>query len=250
MKKTVYKYSMVISIALLTIACVPSKKIVYFQDVEGVNVDETVVNYEPEIQIGDMLNINVSALDSEAATPFNLIENAGAMSAGSIKYLVNIDGELNFPVLGKIKVKDLTTKQLNALLTDRLSVYIQNPVVNIRLVNFKISVLGEVKSPGTFPIPNERVSVLEAISLAGDLTIQGKRSKVLLVREENGKRVFVNIDLTNKALFNSPYYYLAQNDVLYVTPNKAKINASGGFNIGTILGIVSTLISLTLLLTR
>ena len=241
---------MVISMALFTIGCVPAKKMVYFQELESIKVNDSVVNYEPEIQVGDLLTINVSALDNEAVTPFNLVENSGSRNAMVVRYLVNIDGELNFPVIGKLKAEGLTSKQLNALLVKRLSVYIQNPIVNIRLVNFKISVLGEVREPGSFPIPNERVSILEAISLAGDLTIQGKRNNVLLVREEKGKRVFVNIDLTNKALFNSPYYYLAQNDVLYVTPNKAKINASSGFNIGTILGIVSTLISITLLLTR
>ena len=168
-----------------------------------------------------------------------------------MSYLVNIDGELNFPVLGKIKVEGFTNKEITDLLTKRLSDYIKNPVVNVRLINFKVSVLGEVGRPGTYPVTNERISIIEAISLARDLTIQGKRANVLLVREEHGKRVFVNIDLTNKKLFNSPYYYLAQNDVVYVAPNKAKMNASAASpNTGIIISAISVLISLIAILTR
>jgi len=248
MKNNIY-YPIVLSLVLLLTACVPAKKMVYFQELEGVAINETIVNYEPKLQVGDVLNVSVSAVDFEAVQPFNLIEGAGNNSR-AMSYLINVDGDLNFPVLGIIKAEGLTNKQITNLLTKRLSAYIKSPVVNVRLINFKVSVLGEVGRPGTYPVSNERISVLEAISLAGDLTIQGKRANVLLVREEDGKRVFVPIDLTNKQLFNSPYYYLAQNDVLYVEPNKAKINASGGFNVGTVLGIVSTLISITLLLTR
>ncbi|NOR29384.1 MAG: polysaccharide export protein [Lutibacter sp.] len=241
---------MLFSIALLSVACVPSKKMIYFQEIENVKIEETVVNYEPKLQVGDMLNISVSAIDIEAVQPFNLFVGSGD-SATAMSYLVNIDGELNFPVLGKIKVEGFTNKEVTDLLTKRLSDYIKNPVVNVRLINFKVSVLGEVRDPGTYPVTNERISIIEALSLAGDLTIQGKRANVLLVREEQGKRVFVNIDLTNKQLFNSPYYYLAQNDVVYVAPNKTKINNSGiGTSTGIIFSAISVLISLIAILTR
>ena len=248
--KNKFYYPIVFSIALLSVACVPSKKMIYFQEIENVKIEETIVNYEPKLQIGDVLNVSVSAIDIEAALPFNLYEGTGT-SATPMSYLVNIDGELNFPVLGKIKVEGFTNKEITDLLTKRLSDYIKNPVVNVRLINFKVSVLGEVGRPGTYPVTNERISIIEALSLAGDLTIQGKRANVLLVREEQGKRVFVNIDLTNKQLFNSPYYYLAQNDVVYVAPNKTKINNSGvGANTGVVFSAISILISIIGILIR
>ncbi len=248
--KNKFYYPILFSIALLSVACVPSKKMIYFQELENVKIEETIVNYEPKLQVGDMLNVSVSAIDIEAVQPFNLFVGSGD-SATAMSYLVNIDGELNFPVLGKIKVEGFTNKEITDLLTKRLSDYIKNPVVNVRLINFKVSVLGEVGRPGTYPVTNERISIIEAISLARDLTIQGKRANVLLVREEHGKRVFVNIDLTNKKLFNSPYYYLAQNDVVYVAPNKAKMNASAASpNTGIIISAISVLISLIAILTR
>ncbi|MDO9137013.1 MAG: polysaccharide biosynthesis/export family protein, partial [Lutibacter sp.] len=168
-----------------------------------------------------------------------------------ITYLVNSDGDINFPVLGKIKVEGFTIKEITSHLTEALAVYIKNPIVNIRLTNFKVTVLGEVQKPGTYPVPNERISILEAIGLAGDLTIQGKRKNMVLIREQNGKRTFIDIDLTNKEILNSPYFYLAQNDVLIVEPNKTKINSSAvGPNIGVIFASISTLISIIVLITR
>lgn len=233
-------------------SCVSKKEIVYLQDVEGINVLETIEKVEPKIQQNDILSINVSALDAEAALPFNLFEAGAATTAAKpISYLVNSDGDINFPVLGKIKVEGYTSKEITDQLTKALAVYIKNPIVNIRLTNFKVTVLGEVKSPGTYPVPNERISILEAIGMAGDLTIQGKRKTVTLIREQEGKRTFVNFDLTSKEMLNSPYFYLAQNDVLIVEPNKTKINSSAvGPNIGVIFASISTLISIIVLITR
>jgi len=255
MKNTLYNQFRILCIATLFVACVSPKKMVYFQDIEGVETNEAIVNYEPKIQVGDLLSINVSAIDGEAAMPFNLYETpmigSTASSAKPLTYLVNTDGEINFPVLGAMKVEGVSTKILAADLTKTLADYLKSPIVNIRLTNFKVTVLGEVKVPGSYTIPNERISIIEAIGLAGDLTIQGRRSTVLLVREEHGKRKFVTIDLTNKKLFNSPYFYLAQNDVIYIEPNKTKLNSSVvGSNTGVILSSVSILITLITLLTR
>jgi len=162
-----------------------------------------------------------------------------------LPYLVDADGNINFPVLGKLKVAGVTTQQLGDQITQQLTTYLVEPIVNVRLTNFKITVMGEVKLPGTYTVPNERITLIEALGLAGDLTIQAKRSPILLIREKNGKREFITVDLTNKALFNSPYYYLAQNDVLYVEPNKAKVN-SGAVGSGTsvLLSSIGILISL------
>lgn len=242
---------LILSIVLTLSSCVSAKKMVYFQDEKGMQLKEDLLNFEPEIQAGDVLNINVSALEAEAATTFNLYETTSTTNPRPLTYLVNSAGEINFPVIGKIVVKDITTKELTEKLTIILSEYIIKPIINIRLTNFKITVMGEVKTPGTYPVSNERITIVEALGLAGDLNIQGKRNTVLLIREQEGKRTFITVDLTTKKLFNSPYYYLAQNDVLYVEPNKTKINSSAvGSNAGVIISSISMLISLIAILIR
>jgi polysaccharide export outer membrane protein len=244
-------YSALLLVMLLLTSCVSSKKMVYFQDNETVQVNEAILNFEPKIQVNDLLSINVSALEAEAAVTFNLYETTGNGNPIPLTYLVDSDGEINFPVVGPIKVAGLNTKQVTQNLTSTLGAYLANPIVNIRLTNFKVTVMGEVKSPGTYNIPNERITIVEALGLAGDLSIQGKRSTVLLIREQEGKRAFITMDLTNKKLFNSPYYYLAQNDVIYVEPNKTKINSSAvGTNTSVIISSVSILITLLAILIR
>jgi len=242
-----------LSAGLLLSSCVSSKKIVYLQDKLPENSIENISKYEIKIQPGDLLYINISAIDTKATLPFNLYES-GVVTTGNLKpllYLVNVDGEINFPVVGVLKVAGLTTKQISNMLTEKLTSYLKNPIVNIRLKNFKVTILGEVKNPGTYIVDNEKISVLEAIGLAGDLNIQAKRSKITLVREQQGKRTLATFDLTSEALFNSPYFYLAQNDVIYVKPNKSKINSSAvGPNTSILISSVSTLISLIAILTR
>jgi len=255
MNKQYYTYIKLLVLGVLVSSCVSNKKMLYFQDVEGVENPTVLANYEPKIQPGDLLNINVAAAEAEAALPFNIYETpvvgTYTSSLKPLSYLVNTDGEINFPVLGTLKVAGFTSKEVTKSLNEQLASYINKPIVNIRLTNFKITVLGEVKTPGTYPVPNERISIIEAIGMAGDLTIQGRRTTVTLVREVQGERKFVTIDLTNKQLFNSPYYYLAQNDVIYVEPNKTKVNSSAvGSNAGIILSSISTLISLRAILTR
>lgn len=249
MKKTILPL-LVFSIILLLSSCASSEGIVYFQDVEGVELKDSILNFEPKVQVGDLLFINVSATDAEAALPFNLYEtpilmNSYSSASRPLTYLVNSEGVINFPVLGSFEVGGLTTNELTAKLEGELTEYLNDPIINIRITNFKISVVGEVKRPGSFPIENEQVTLLEAISLAGDLSIYGIRESVMLIREVDGKKEFITLDLTNKELFNSPYYYLKQNDVIYVAPNKTKVNASVvGPNTAIILSSASLLIAL------
>jgi len=248
MRNKIKKYLAIFLLANLFVNCGSTEKVVYFQEVEGIKIDDKVVNFEPIIQVGDLLAINVSAVDGAAALPFNLYETPtvsnSVAAADPIKYLVNAEGEINFPVLGKLKVAGFTTNKVTDNLTETLKPYINDPIVNIRITNFKVTVLGQVNSPGTYTIPNERVTILEAIGLAGDLEIHGKRKNVLLIREQNGKRTAVTIDLTNKELFASPYFYLSQNDVLYIEPNKVQVNASAvGANTGVILSGISIVLS-------
>jgi polysaccharide export outer membrane protein len=247
MKNKIKKYLVVILLANLMVNCTSSKKIVYFRDVKGVTIDDTILKFEPKIQVGDLLSINVSAADSKASIPFNLNASpsvGNATTGEPSSYLVNTDGEINFPVLGKIKVAGFTSKKVTDDLTEILQTYIKNPIVNIRITNFKITVLGQVRSPGNYPIINERISILEAIALAGDLEIHGKRKNVMVIREQNGKREFITLDLTNKELFTSPYFYLAQNDVVYVEPNKPEVNSAAiGPSLGVFMGGLSFILS-------
>ncbi len=236
-------------------SCVSSKKILYFQDGTTPVTTETLQVFEPKIQTGDLLSINISAMNAEAALPFNLYETPiignYATNLKPLDYLVNAQGDINFPVLGTLKVAGMTTLELTSSLTEQLIKYLKEPIVNIRIVNFKVSVLGDVLRPGAFNVANERITIVEALGLAGDLTIQANRSTVILMREAEGERKFISIDLTNKDLFKSSYYYMAQNDVLYVAPNKTKINSSGvGTNTGIIISSLSLLITLVAIIIK
>ena len=185
----------------------------------------------------DLLTIMVNTTDPEAAAPFNLTVQTSVNVANSTsltqqptlqRYLVSNDGTIDFPVLGVLNVVGLTKDELEDHICEKLSNYIDEvPIVTVRMVNYKISVLGEVVRPGVFTINNEKVSVFEALALAGDLTIWGMRDNVKIIREDaDGKREIISINLNNVDIVNSPYYYLQQNDILYVTPNKTKAKNS------------------------
>lgn len=252
MKNATLNLLIITLLTLLVSSCVSTKKMVYFQaPPEEFGLSEEILSYEPKIQPGDLLTIHVSGIDPLAAATFNIYESTGTANLKLLPYLVNKEGTIHFPVIGTIAAKGLTTLELTKYLETHLKEYLVKPIVNIRLINFKISVMGDVKSPGAYTIANERITIVEALVLAGDLTIQGKRKNVLLIREVDGKRTFISMDLRNRDLFKSPYYYLMQNDVIYVEPNKAKINSSAvGSSTGIILSSISTLISLIAILTR
>lgn len=255
MKTNYVKLLLLVFSSLFFIGCASKQNIVYFQELQNDAIEKALKPYESTIQVGDILSINVSAIDPEVSLPFNLYETPIGgdrfSNAKPLTHLVNAHGEINFPVLGKIKVEGLTTRELTEMLTTQLIPYINNAIVNIRLPNYKISVMGEVEKPGSYLIPNERVTVIEALNLAGDLTIYGNRKKVLLIREVNDERIRVNLDITSSELFNSPYFYLAQNDVLYVEPNKTRMNASKvGPNTRDIISSISLLISLVAIILR
>ena len=237
---------LLVIIGLLS-SCVSSEKIIYFQEDGTETGKEVLPNFEPIIGVDDLLAINIATIDMEAAVPFNV--SAGGQEAGAPSYLVDVNGEIDFPVIGTLKVAGFTTKALRKKLKSVLSEYLIKPTVAIRLLNFKVTIMGAVSASGSFNIPSERITILEALALAGDLQLLGKRKNVLLIREKEGERIYVNIDLTNRKLFSSPYYYLAPNDLLYVEPSQRSINASGT-GVNDILQITTILISLILLLTR
>ncbi|MBS7566824.1 polysaccharide biosynthesis/export family protein [Mucilaginibacter sp. Bleaf8] len=237
-------------------SCNSYKKIPYFQNLDKTrNTAQDITNYTPiTIQPSDILGINVTSSNPEASAVFNYnlgsINGTANISSNNpvIGYLVNTQGELVLPLLGKVQVAGSTVSDLEVKLQKELSPYLKNCLVNVRLINFKVSVLGDVEHPGVFPVANERVTLNEAISLAGDLNITALR-KVLLIREVNGKRDFIPIDLTSKDLFSSPYYYLKSNDVIYVQPGKNKF-ASVDNNYRTISLILSALSIAAIILTR
>lgn len=216
-------------------SCNLEKKIVYFQDSVDGEVIDTYKGYTPKFKADDVLSILVSADDPASAEPFNIEISANANIRGNSGYvtgapgqgyLIDSLGNINMPVIGKIKIAGLNRIEATALLEKELGNYLMNPVVQIRIVNFKITVLGEVERPGTFSIPNERVTLLEAIGLAGDLKITGKRDNIKVIRNIDGKQYQYIVDLTSKKSFNSPVYYLEQNDVVYIEPNKSQRSQS------------------------
>ena len=213
-------------------------------------------NYEPLIQNDDMLSITILSSESELATPFNIdqMQNNGVSSNSNTlrtTYLVDNNGEIDFPVLGKIKVAGYTKSFLKQYLNERLAIYLKDPIINIRIINFKVSVLGEVNRPGIFQITSDRVTLLEVLANAGDLTLYGKRDNILIIRDYLGTKTYNRVDITKADFVNSPFYYLDQNDVVYVEPRKAKIDSTAvGTNIGTIISILGFVITTTLILTR
>lgn len=223
---------------LVLMSCSSKKSLAYLQ--QGSSDSTMVVAaqelYDARIKPKDLLTITVNTFDREASVPFNLMFPSGsamppvnANGENSLqKYLVDNDGNIDFPVLGKVKVSNMTKNQVEAYLKEQLRPYLkEEPLINVRMVNYKISVLGEVNRPNTYTITNEKVNVLEALALAGDLTIYGKRDNVKLMRESvEGKREVVILDLTDQNLIHSPYFYLQQNDVLYVEPNKTRMRNS------------------------
>lgn len=229
MKKTSFLFTTILSILIL-FSCGSRKEIVYFQTQEELNTNFS--QFVPRIQPNDQLAILISGSDPSAVAPFNQVStmtvNATQQNISPYHptYTVNAEGYINMPIIGDVKLAGLTRTEAISLLKEKLSKYIVNPGVNVNFVNFRITVLGEVRNPGSFTVQNERITLLDALGLAGDLTIKGKRDNVIVIRETNGKKEKIVLDLTSDAVLNSPAYYLAQNDVVYVEPNSAQVAAS------------------------
>ena len=224
--------------ALLLSGCSSYKHVPYLQDAEVVsNLQKSLPMYDAKIMPKDLLTITVNTTDPEVAAPFNLtvqtvynLAKTNSLNGQSTlqQYLVSNEGTIDFPVLGSLLVGGLTKSEAENLIREKLSAYLkETPIVTVRMTNYKISVLGEVAKPGMFTISNEKVNIFEALALAGDLTIYGKRNNVKLIREDAaGQREIINLNLNKSDIITSPYYYLQQNDILYVTPNKTKARNS------------------------
>lgn len=213
-------------------ACVNTKKVVYFNNIQDTEIPAGIMEAEPLIQRNDLLSISVSSLNPEATKIFNapnITEAEGFDLTGRPMavsgYLVDQDGFIHFPYLGRIKAMGLTKKALQETLAQGLvkKKLLLDPIINIRYLNFRVTVLGEVGGPTVVNVPSEKITLLEALGLAGDLTIYAKRSNVLIIREEENKRIVKRINLNSRDLLTSPYYYLKPNDIVYVEPDKAKV---------------------------
>ena len=255
------KAKLLLGVLLLLTGCTSYQKIPYLQDFETVNATEEVTAmYDAHIRPKDLLTITVNTTDPEAAAPFNLTVQSAANSnltqwvtqqAALQQYLVDNQGNIDFPVLGELHLGGLSMNEAESMIREKLQPFLkETPIVTVRMVNYKISVLGEVAKPGTFIINNEKVNVLEALAMAGDMTIWGLRDNVKLVREEeDGKRNIVVLDLNRADIVKSPYYHLQQNDILYVSPNKTKAkNSDTGQSTSLWVSATSILVSIASLL--
>ena len=217
----------VLAVCLLT-SCGSSKDVTYFKNRES--LDQAAKGYlvDARIMPKDVLTITVSTTTPEAAKQFNLVTPTSQTQLQT--YLVDNEGKINFPVIGELKVGGLTKTETEKLISEKIALYLtesQKPVVTVRMSSFSISVLGEVNQPGTFTVTREKINVLEALSRAGDMTIYGVRNNVTLIREDSeGAKSYHILDLNDANIVNSPYYYLQQNDILYVEPNKIKAQNS------------------------
>lgn len=243
--------------SLLLSSCNSYKKVPYLQDADMINsLQEPFSTYDARIMPKDLLTITVNTSDPESAAPFNLSVQSTVSIARSTsltqqptlqQYLVSNEGTIDFPVLGRLQISGLTKGEAENLIREKLGAYLkETPIVTVRMINYKISVLGEVTRPGMFTINNEKVNIFEALALAGDLTIYGKRDNVKLIREDvTGRREIINLNLNKADIITSPYYYLQQNDILYVTPNKAKaMNSDVGQSTSLWLSATSIMVSI------
>lgn len=257
MKKTSLILYILATAMLFLTGCGSSKNVVYFQNADDVSLEASRMLYDAKIMPKDLLAISIYTTDPEVSAPFNLFmaasQGATQSSTKTNEYLVDNEGNIEFPVLGKLHVGGMTKNECQDMIAGKLKAYLaqgENPIVKVGLSSFRVTVLGEVTSPKVVPVATEKMSVLEAIAMAGDLTIYGKRENVLLIRESStGEKTMHRLNLTDANLINSPYYYLQQNDVVYVEPNKTKARNSGISTSTTIwLTVVSSLTSLASLI--
>jgi polysaccharide biosynthesis/export protein len=237
--KSLTKFTCIVFLAYVAIfggatSCVSPKSIVYFQGDSVRHSSQPVTKaYTPTIQPNDILTIIVGSLNNEANEVFNApnsfttastnYSSIGGARIQPLGYLVDSDGNVEIPLVGKLRIAGLKTSDAADTIRVRLLSYLKEPSVIVRNLNFKVSVLGEVRQPAVYVIPDEKITLLEVLSLAGDLTIYGNRNNVMIIREEDGKREYARLDLTSREIFNSPYYYIHKNDMIYIEPVKAKM---------------------------
>lgn len=257
------KYFVYSALGLAVFSCTPRQDINYMQDIENITLDNSIKNSRTTLQPGDQLIISVTAKDLDVVKPFNQSYSSSSEvvrysnpSSNSVPqpspvvgqtYIVDTDYNIVFPQIGKVNTKDENIESLRSKLTDLVGEYVKNPVIDARLINFKVSVMGEVARPGVYVVPEGNATVLAALGLAGDLTTYGIRKNVLIVRTVDGQITHHRIDLTSAQFINSPYYYLKQNDMIYVQPNENREKAARvDPNTGLYISVASVIASLVI----
>ncbi len=261
MKKLFFFFVILFALILSMDSCSSSQQVAYFQNIDSVNLAASKMLYDAKIMPKDQLTITVITTDPEAASPFNLsvsntIGTSGQLSTGggSLQgYLVDNDGNINFPIVGKLHVVGLTKTQCEDMIKTKIAPYLakqETPIVTVRMASYRVTVLGEVARPGVVPVTTEKMSIIEALASAGDLTIYGKRNNVMLIREDaSGEKSVHRLNLNDARLINSPYYYLQQNDIIYVQPNAVQArNSAIGSSTTIWFSVVSILTSLAALI--
>lgn len=240
-------------------SCVSNKKISYFKDIQTIQsaqLDTVTAFQKPLIQPDDILSINIFTLNPSTSSAINQAASLPTLGGGqntslnaqsTTGFLVDENGEIELTEIGKIKVSGLTTTQARELIRSKASKVFKSPNVQVRYANFIVTVLGEVNNPAAYTLPKEKVTILDAIGLAGDLTIYGKRDNILIVRDNDGRKEYARINLNSSSIFKSPFYYLKQNDVIYVEPNKARVSANNAGSIQTI-GVITSVLSVLVLI--
>lgn len=250
---------MVVTVILMMVGCGSSKEVAYWQNIDSISLAASKGLYDAKIMPKDELTILVQTTDPLTSEPFNLRSTGQTSSKNQITgYLVDNDGIINFPIVGKIHVAGLTKTECEDLIKSKIQPYLartENPLVSVRTSSYRITVIGEVNRPGVIPVATEKISLIEALAEAGDMTIYGKRDNVLLVREDkSGEKHKVRLNMNDANIINSPYYYLQQNDIVYVEPHKVKArNTFFGSNTSifySVIGITTSLVSLLITVLR
>lgn len=250
-KSTVFFFLMI-----LFFSCAPKKNILYYQNIDEM-ASAKLNSYEIRIQPDDLLMINVSAADPSITAPFNLnptlaiggTAQGGSNKSGVTNYLVDANGYIDFPELGKLKLSGLTRSEVLQLLKNKISVYVKNPIITVRIENFKVAIHGEVNGAGVLNVASDRFTLIEALAMAGDLKPTANRKNILVIREIDGVKSHFRVDVTQSDFINSPHYYLAQNDVIYVEPRNRTLSPDVTL-VTTLTSFVISLISVALILTR
>ncbi|PQJ33044.1 sugar transporter [Nonlabens arenilitoris] len=251
-KITLLKFSFIVMlVAMVTSSCVSKKDIIYVQDIDTALSESQSSKYDAVITNDDILKIIVTSENMESVQPFNKVVSPVVNQELSIRsqetlqsYLVDDEGFINYPLLGKVKASGNTRIEFQELLKNKMLQYVKDAVVDVRIINYKITLLGEVNRPGTYKVDDNRITLLQAIGLAGDLTVYGRRDNIVVIRDMNGIQTSTRVDLTSADFIYSPFYYLNQNDTIIVEPNGAQIQASGfNRNISVYVSIASLLLT-------
>lgn len=247
-------FGLISALLLLLTGCATKEDILYFQDVEAIKNMKAPGDFVPEIEVNDVLRIDVSSLNDELVKPFQMNTSSQGMGGGGstsnnslMGYLVDEKGFINFPVLGKLEVQGRTRGEVEELVAQKLQKYVKDAVVRVRIMNFKVTVMGETGS-SVIEVSDGRISVPQAIAMSGDITYNGKRDNILVIRNHQGELSYERVDLTKASVFQNPYYYLKQNDIVYVEPTYRKVKSAGFITSWQgIVSIVTTAFSLFVL---